>query len=218
MAEVPRAIALYMSEDGRVSLEVRADDDTVWLTRAQLGELFGRDVKTIGKHVANARKEELAELPVVAKLATTAADGKTYQVEHYDLDMILAVGYRVKSPEGVHFRRWANDVLKRYVVEGIAINARRLDELGSIVQILARSGDELVAGVADVVARYLPGLTLLRDYDDGNIDSEPVAEPGWALTSDEARTVIARLAQEFPGDTLIGRERGDALAGIIGTI
>ena len=85
-------IVLYRSGNGRVSLQVRTSGDTVWLTRRQMAELFDRDVKTIGKHIANARREELADVPVVAKFATTAADGKTYQVEHYSLDMVLSVG------------------------------------------------------------------------------------------------------------------------------
>ena len=103
-------IILYQP-DNEVKLEVRIEDETVWLNRQQLSELFNRDVKTIGKHVNNALKEELAGISVVAKFATTAADGKTYQVEYYNLDMVLSVGYRVKSNRGIEFRRWANRVL-----------------------------------------------------------------------------------------------------------
>lgn len=118
--------------DETVRLEVRLDEDTVWLNRQQLAMLFGRDVKTIGKHVANALKEELSGMAVVAKFATTASDGKTYQVEYYNLDMILSVGYRVKSRRGVEFRQWANKVLKEYLLKGYAIN-RRLADLESRV-------------------------------------------------------------------------------------
>lgn len=211
-------VALYRSHDGSVSVEVRTDGDDVWLTRLQLAALFGRDVKTIGKHVASARREELADLAVVAKFATTAADGKTYHVEHYSLDMILSIGYRVKSAEGVYFRRWANEVLRQYLTTGAALNERRLEQLGSVVEILSRSTDELVSGVADVLAGYLPGLTLLRDYDDGHIDIAGGAVPGWMLTLQEAREVIAVVANEFPADGLFGKERGDALEGAIGAI
>lgn len=112
------AIELYESASGEIILEVRAGDDTVWLTRQQMAALFGRDVKTIGKHIANARNEELSKMSVVAKFATTASDGKSYQTEHYNVDAVLSVGYRVKSSEGVHFRRWATDVLHRYVELG----------------------------------------------------------------------------------------------------
>lgn len=116
--------------DEEVKLEVRLEEDTVWLNRLQLAELFARDVKTIGKHINNALREELAEMTVsvVAKFATTAADGKVYQVEYYNLDMILSVGYRVKSSRGIEFRRWANKVLKEYLLKGYSVN-RRLTEL-----------------------------------------------------------------------------------------
>ena len=99
-------------------LEVRLQDETVWLNRQQLAILFGRDVKTIGKHINNALNEELSGLAVVAKFATTAADGKTYIVEYYNLEMILSIGYRVKSQQGIHFRRWANSVLKEFLLKG----------------------------------------------------------------------------------------------------
>ncbi|MEN9620816.1 MAG: hypothetical protein RL499_1009 [Actinomycetota bacterium] len=199
-------------------MAVLSDGETVWLSRAQLATLFDRDVKTIGKHLANARREELEGLPVVAKFATTAADGKSYQVEHYNIDMVLSVGYRVKSAEGVHFRRWANDVLRRYVLEGSALNERRLQELGSIVQVLSRSSDELVAGVAEGVDRYLPSLRTLRDYDNGMIDEPPGTVPTWQLTYEEARSMIDQVAAEFPADTLFGGERGGSLRGVIATI
>lgn len=116
-------IILYQP-DNEVRLEVRLEDDTVWLNRQQLSVLFDRDIKTIGKHVNNALKEELAGISVVANFATTAADGKTYQVEYYNLDMILSIGYRVKSSRGVEFRRWANNVLKEYLLKGHAVNSR----------------------------------------------------------------------------------------------
>lgn len=116
-------IILYQPDD-EVRLEVRLEDETVWLNRQQLSVLFDRDIKTIGKHVNNALKEELAGISVVANFATTAADGKTYQVEYYNLDMILSIGYRVKSSRGVEFRRWANNVLKEYLLKGHAVNSR----------------------------------------------------------------------------------------------
>ena len=129
-------IVLYQPND-QLSLEVKVENDTVWLNRNQMAVLFDRDVKTIGKHINNALHEELAPVvakyaptqkvnPVVAKFATTAADGKVYQVEYYSLDVILSVGYRVKSPRGIEFRRWANKVLKEYVLHGYAVNQRLL--------------------------------------------------------------------------------------------
>lgn len=114
-------IILYQPNE-TVRLEVRLEDDTVWLNRQQLAELFGRDVKTIGKHVNNALKEELKDISVIAKFATTARDGKTYQVDYYNLDMVLSVGYRVKSSKGVQFRTWANKVIKNYLLRGYSVN------------------------------------------------------------------------------------------------
>ena len=139
-------VVLYQPDDN-IKLDVRICNDTVWLTRQQMATLFGRDVKTIGKHINNALREELAvsvvaknaitapnastisknatlrtDNSVVAKFATTASDGKVYQTEHYSLDMILSVGYRVHSPQGILFRAWANSVLKQYLLNGYAIN------------------------------------------------------------------------------------------------
>ena len=105
-------------------LEVMVENETVWLNRHQLALLFDRDIKTIGKHINNALNEELSGLAVVANFATTASDGKTYFVEHYNLEMILSIGYRVKSQRGIHFRRWANTILKDYLIKGYSINTR----------------------------------------------------------------------------------------------
>jgi len=105
-------------------LEVMVENETVWLNRHQLALLFDRDIKTIGKHINNALNEELSGLGVVANFATTASDGKTYFVEHYNLEMILSIGYRVKSQRGIHFRRWANTILKDYLIKGYSINTR----------------------------------------------------------------------------------------------
>lgn len=119
-------IILYQPDE-LVKLEVRLEDETVWLNRQQLAELFGRDIKTIGKHINNALNEELSDIPTVAKFATVGIEGGrtvTRQVEYYNLDMILSVGYRVKSKRGVEFRKWSNRVLKDYLLKGYAINQR----------------------------------------------------------------------------------------------
>ena len=123
-------IIIYQAEETSMRLEVRIEDETVWLNRHQLAALFSRDVKTIGKHIANALKEELEDAPVVANFATTAKDGKIYNVEYYNLDMILSIGYRVKSKQGVQFRIWANQVLKDFLLKGYAIN-QRVDRIES---------------------------------------------------------------------------------------
>ena len=122
-------IILYQPDEA-IKLEVRLEDETVWLNRQQLSELFDRDIKTIGKHISNALKEELIDIPTVAKFATVQKEGErfvTRQVEFYNLDMILSVGYRVKSQRGIQFRQWANKVLKDYLLKGYSINQRLND-------------------------------------------------------------------------------------------
>ena len=116
-------IVVYQPDE-ITKLEVRLKDETAWLNRLQIAQLFGRDVKTIGKHIKNALNEELSDMAVVAKFATTATDGKTYIVEYYNLEMILSVGYRVKSQRGIIFRRWTNSVLKEHLLRGYSLNTR----------------------------------------------------------------------------------------------
>jgi hypothetical protein len=178
-----------------VRLDVRTDGDTVCLTRQQIGDLFGRDVKTIGKHVENAGREELADEAVVARYATTDTDGKCYQVEHYNRDMVLSIGYRVKSPEGIRFRRWAHDVLKRYVLAGVATNEARLRELSAVVRMLERSDDATVAGIAEILKRYSPALELLDKYDQGTLKTPHGTEPAVQLDYEVARAVVDEVGR-----------------------
>lgn len=117
-------IVIYQANELSEKIEVRIENENVWLNRHQIASLFDRDIKTIGRHINNALKEELGSISVVAKFATTAADGKVYQTEHYNLDMIISVGYRVKSKRGVEFRIWANKILKDYLMNGYALNKR----------------------------------------------------------------------------------------------
>jgi hypothetical protein len=150
-------IVLYQPNES-VRLEVKLDQDTVWLNRQQIAQLFGRDIKTIGKHINNALREELAESigankatvgdkdsQVVAKFATTANDGKVYQVEYYNLDVILSVGYRVKSSQGIQFRRWANMVLREYLLQGYSVNRHLIA--------LQESMDRRMTHIEDIQAR-----------------------------------------------------------------
>src|SRR6056297_3655011 len=135
-------IVIYKAFDNPdFQIEVRVEKDTVWLNRQQMAKLFNRDIKTIGKHIANALKEELQSIPVVAKFATTAADGKIYQVEYYNLDMIISIGYRVKSERGIQFRIWANKVLKDYLLRGYTVN-QRIDRIENDVSLLKRKVNE----------------------------------------------------------------------------
>jgi hypothetical protein len=136
-------IIIYRETDhADFQIDVRVQDETVWLNRLQMTQLFGRDVKTIGKHINNALNEELQGLSVVAKFATTASDGKTYSVEYYNLDVIISVGYRVKSKRGVQFRRWANKILKEYLLKG-QISRHRLEKVENEVADLKKKITEI---------------------------------------------------------------------------
>ena len=118
-------LVIYQAADNAdFQIEVRVKDDTVWLNRHQIAQLFERDIKTIGKHITNAIKEELYSVSVVANFVTTASDGKSYQVEHYNLDMIISIGYRVKSQRGIKFRVWANKILKEFLLNGYSTSHR----------------------------------------------------------------------------------------------
>ena len=138
-------LVLYQTEDGRTRVEVRLENETVWLTQAQMAELFQRERSVIAKHILNAFAEgELAESSVSAKFAQTAADGKTYQTTCYNLDVIISVGYRVKSLRGTQFRIWATQRLREYIVQGFSMDDERFKEAGGGVyfeRLLARIRD-----------------------------------------------------------------------------
>ena len=121
---------IYKDGELELAVEVSQDMETVWLNRQQLSKLFDRDIKTIGKHINNALKEEL-DSSVVANFATTATDGKTYKVDYYNLDMIISIGYRVKSNRGIAFRKWANSILKDFIIKAYSINNKRLNALNN---------------------------------------------------------------------------------------
>lgn len=163
-------IILFKTDDGQVKLDVRLESETVWLTRAQMAVLFERDVKTIGKHIKNALTEEL-DSSVVAKFATTAADGKTYLTEHYNLDMIISVGYRVKSRRGVQFRKWATQRLKEYIIKGFALDDDRLKELGG-----GGYWKELIERIRDIRASEKVFYRQVLDIYATSIDYDPYAE------------------------------------------
>ena len=187
-------IVVYQPDD-TISLEVKVEDENVWLNRKQLAVLFGRDVKTIGKHVVNALKEELEGFPVVANFATTASDGKTYSVEYYNLDVILSVGYRVKSSRGIHFRRWANRTLKECLLRGYYVKGRierieaklrshdeRLDDFGRQIDFFVRTSLPPAEGVffdgqifdayvfvTDLIRSARQRLVLIDNYVDDSV-------------------------------------------------
>ena len=136
-------IVIYQTEDGQTQIDVRLEQEMVWLTRQQLADLFGRDYKTISKHINNALKEELEDSVVVAKFANTTQHGaivgktQTHEKEYFNLEMVTSVGYRVKSKRGVQFRKWANRVLKQYLIKGYAINERiRQEQISELRQLV----------------------------------------------------------------------------------
>lgn len=185
-------IVIFESEDKFVCISVQMTDDTVWLNRNQLAELFDRDVKTIGKHINNTLKEELSgDDSVVAKFATTVADGKTYQTEYYNLDVIISVGYRVKSKRGIEFRKWANRVLKDYIIKGYAVNNNRINQIGEVIRIMKRTQEQLDSKqVLSVIERYTTALDLLDSYDHQNMTRPKGSEAVYVLTYEECRKLI----------------------------
>lgn len=212
-------IILYEIADHTVKLNVNTDGDTVWLNRAQLAELFDRDIKTIGKHINNALKEELTgDNSVVAKFATTAVDGKTYQVDYYNLDVIISVGYRVKSQRGVEFRKWANGVLKEYIIKGYAVNNKRIEQIGEVIRIMKRAENQLDAKqVLSVIEKFNTALDLLDDYDHQTMKKPTGSKAVYVLDYNECRKVINEM--KFASDSdLFGNEKDDSFKGSIANI
>ena len=203
-------IVIFESEDKSVCIKVQMTDDTVWLNRNQLAELFGRNVKTIGKHINNTLKEELSgDDSVVAKFATTAADGKTYQTEYYNLDVIISVGYRVKSKRGIEFRKWANRVLKDYIIKGYAVNNNRINQIGEVIRIMKRTQEQLDSKqVLSVIERYTTALDLLDSYDHQNMTRPQGSEAVYVLTYEECRKLIESMRFGDESD-VFGNEKDD---------
>ena len=205
-------LILFETADKEIKLNVSVNDNTVWLNRNQLAELFERDVKTIGKHINNALKEEL-DNSVVANFPTTASDGKTYQVEHYNLDMIISVGYRVKSNRGVEFRKWANKILKQYIIQGYAINEKRLEALQRTVSIqtkmLASTLEVEEIDVLKAVNLYTEALMLLDQYDHQSLNKPEGSKPIYRITYEECRRMVDAMEDTFHSDVFgIEKEEG----------
>ena len=225
MNEKKNEIILF--ENQGVKLEVNLKDETVWLNRQQLANLFDRDIKTIGKHINNALKEELKDVPTVAKFATVQKEGErkvSRNIEYYNLDMILSIGYRVKSNKGIIFRQWANKILKDYMLKGYAVNQKRLEYLEKTIKLIdiANRIDERLEGndakeILKVIGGYSKALDLLDDYDhrtlkkiEGNIDDRKIEYQ-------ECIDIINKL--KFNEESsLFAVERDKGLESIIGNI
>lgn len=217
-------LVIFETTDNTIKLEVQVEGETVWLNRQQMAELFDRDVKTIGKHINNALKEELDNQVVVAKFATTtphgAIEGKTQSrmTEYYNLDVIISVGYRVKSKRGVEFRKWANSILKQYILQGYAVNQYRVAQLGEVIQIMKRTQNVLDSKqVLNVIQKYSEALELLDSYDHQTMERPKGNLTTYELTYEECMRVISHMRFGDESD-LFGREKDESFRGSIGNI
>lgn len=224
MNESKKSIIIYQPHADQPAVDVRLEGETVWLSQRQMGELFGVDVRTISEHLSNVFSSgELEKEATIRKFRIVRREGTrnvTRSVEHYNLDAIISVGYRVKSATATQFRIWATKRLREYLVQGYSINQQRLEQLGQIVEVMARADNHLVAGTGEVLAAYLPSLQTLRDYDEGTLSaSESTGNaPVWQLTHADAQAIIARARSEFSQDRLFGLENGDKLKSVVATI
>lgn len=214
-------LILFESQDKSISLNVPLRNDSVWLNRNQMAELFGRDVKTIGRHIGNALREEIDAGSTVAKFATVQQEGDRRVerwIEYYNLDVIISVGYRVKSQRGVEFRKWANNVLRQYIMQGYAVNHNRIKELGEVIRIMKRTQASLDARqVLAVIERYSTALDLLDDYDHQTMRRPEGKAATYVLTYEECRSVIDSM--RFGNESaLFGNEKDDSFKGSIGNI
>lgn len=221
-------IAIYQSQSGAV--EVRLDGETVWLNQEQMTQLFGRERSVITKHIRNLFKEgELDEKSNVQNLHIAHSDKP---VRFYNLDVIISVGYRVKSPQGVQFRQWATRLLREHLTRGYTVNQQRLAanaaELEAALQLVRKTAQtpELSAdtgrGLVDIVTRYAQTFLWLQRYDEGLLTEPPTQSGGLLPSADEARQALARLKADLMGrgeaTDLFARERGDGLAALLGNL
>ena len=228
-------IILYKSADGQEAVDVHLADETVWLNQAQMAELFQRNKRTVSEHIRNVFKEgELDEKAVVRNFRTTADDGKSYQTNFYNLDVIISVGYRVKSKRGTQFRIWATSILKDHLVKGYTLNQRRLAEKGiyeaqQVLSLLTNTleNQNLVSdeglSVLSIVNKYAKTWQLLLQYDEDNLPPPGTRQvTGESLDLAGTRKAITSLKKELlakmEATDLFGNERNDSLAGIIGAI
>jgi prophage maintenance system killer protein len=234
-------VILYETPDGQVRVDVRLERESVWLSLTQMAELFGRDKSVISRHLGNVfRSGELERKATVAEHATVQREGVrevVREIEFFNLDAIISVGYRVKSLRGTQFRIWATHTLREHLLRGYTLNERRLRErerglaeIEQAVGLLARTvtSHELVSdegrAVLEVVQQYTRAWRLLLEYDEERLAEAPArpVAPGEPLTLDEARVAAATLREDLASRSeagaLFGQERGEALAGILGAI
>lgn len=223
---MPQQNEIILFENQNVKLEVNMKDETVWLNREQLSKLFNRDIKTIGKHINNALNEELDD-STVAKFATVQKEGNrkvTRDIEFYNLDMIISIGYRVKSQNGVIFRKWATKVLKDYMIKGYAINQKRLEYLEKTVKLIdiANRIDEKLEGkdaqdILKVIGSYSKALNLLDDYDHKALLKPKGTNSQKRIAYEDCLEIINKL-RLHEESAIFAIERNNGLAAIIGNV
>ena len=213
-------LILFETEDRAVTLSVPVNQEMVWLSRNQMAKLFDRDIKTIGKHINNALREELDD-STVAKFATVQNEGSREVerfIEYYNIDVIISVGYRVKSKRGVEFRKWANSVLRQYILRGYAVNNNRIAQLGEVIQIMKRTQNSLDSKqVLSVIERYSTALDLLDAYDHQNMSRPKGNAATYVLTYEECMEIIASMRFGDESD-IFGKEKDGSFEGSIGNI
>jgi len=227
-------ILIYQAEDGSAVTEVRLDADTLWLSLAQMAKLFGRDKSVISRHLRNVFNEgELNREATVAKNATVQQEGAREvlrEIEFYNLDAILSVGYRVNSKQGTRFRQWANGVLNDYLTQGFTLNEKHLQEqnqklsdLRSTVALLEQTlahqavGEDEAKGLLKVIADYAYALTTLDRYDHGSLEVSGTSAPtDFVLAYDAAMAVVASMKGKFDG--LFGMEKDQGFKSALGAI
>ncbi len=223
-------IIIYETKDGSTSIDVRMEDETVWLTQSQMVELFQTTRNNVTMHISNVFKEgELERNSVCKESLHTASDGKRYKTNFYNLDVIISVGYRVKSQRGTQFRIWANSVLKKYLTQGFAINEKatkkQLDQMNSMLQILFKSleNKEFKKDEAQVLLRiiqdYNYGLDTLDRYDNQILEVEKTTpKDKFKVTYEDAKNIISELKKKFKAGNLFGNEKDDSFKSSINTI
>lgn len=224
------SIEIYELDDGQTEVNVRFDKDTAWLSQAQMTELFGRDQSVISRHIRNALKEEeISEKSNMQKMHIANSDKP---VVFYDLDVVISVGYRIKSPQGVQFRRWATQRLRNYLIQGYIIDKQRFeknaDELQQALALIKKTAQSPALktdegrGLVEIISRYTQTFLWLQRYDEGLLD-EPDVEVGGVLPSpDEAMAMLNELKTQLidkgEATELFANPRGDGLASVLGTL
>lgn len=230
-------IAIFTNKDGNVRVDVKLETEMVWLTQSQIAELFEKERSVVTKHIRNILKEGELDESVCAKFAHTSSDSKVYKTSYYNLDMIISVGYRVNSKRGIEFRRWANEILKDYLIKGYSINRQKItaDKIGELQQTIELLSNTLInqklvdsegEEILSVIKNYAKTWDILIKYDEDRLgipnNKQSNAESIKKLSYDSAISAIKSIKQELrtKGESveLFGNEKDDSLKGILANI